>query len=111
MSFGSVKNAAGKFVKASTDGVYCGSCSRGEDDACGLSCLDHQCAGSNRLSDFELYLVADSSRIHRSSEGKALEGFPDWMLDHGESEAAGLGYAPLPKPVQDMVRKTFSQVQ
>ncbi len=33
------------------------------------------------------------------------------MLDHGESEAAGMGYAPLPKPVQEMVRKTITHDQ
>jgi phosphate transport system substrate-binding protein len=33
------------------------------------------------------------------------------MLDHGESEAAALTYAPLPKQVQDMVRKSIATVK
>jgi phosphate transport system substrate-binding protein len=33
------------------------------------------------------------------------------MLDHGESEATELTYAPLPKQVQVMVRKTIAQVK
>jgi phosphate transport system substrate-binding protein len=33
------------------------------------------------------------------------------MLDHGESEAAPMTYAPLPKQVQDMVRKSIANVK
>jgi phosphate transport system substrate-binding protein len=40
-----------------------------------------------------------------------MKGFLTWMLDHGESEATALSYAPLPKQVQDMVRKTVSQIK
>jgi phosphate transport system substrate-binding protein len=32
------------------------------------------------------------------------------MLDHGEGEAAGMTYAPLPKPVADRVRQTINQI-
>jgi phosphate transport system substrate-binding protein len=33
------------------------------------------------------------------------------MLDHGENEAASLSYAPLPKQVQDMVRKSVTTIK
>jgi phosphate transport system substrate-binding protein len=33
------------------------------------------------------------------------------MLDKGEAEASQMTYAPLPKPVQDMVRKTIVSVK
>jgi phosphate transport system substrate-binding protein len=32
------------------------------------------------------------------------------MLDHGEAEAAGMTYAPLPQQVQDKVRETIKSV-
>jgi phosphate transport system substrate-binding protein len=35
----------------------------------------------------------------------------NWMLDHGQSEAASLSYAPLPKQVQDMVRKSVATIK
>jgi phosphate transport system substrate-binding protein len=41
----------------------------------------------------------------------ALKDFVTWMLDHGEGEAAALSYAPLPKQVQDMIRKTVAQIK
>jgi phosphate transport system substrate-binding protein len=33
------------------------------------------------------------------------------MLDKGEAEASGMGYAALPKQVQDMERKTIAKIQ
>jgi len=33
------------------------------------------------------------------------------MLDHGESEASSLYYAPLPKSVSDKVRATVAQLK
>jgi phosphate transport system substrate-binding protein len=33
------------------------------------------------------------------------------MLDHGETEAAALTYASLPKQVQDMVRKSIATIK
>ena len=33
------------------------------------------------------------------AKGKVLNEFLHWMLEHGESEAEGLAYAPLPQPV------------
>jgi phosphate transport system substrate-binding protein len=46
-----------------------------------------------------------------ASKGAAVKGFLTWMLDKGESEASSMGYAPLPKQVVDMERKTIMKVQ
>jgi phosphate transport system substrate-binding protein len=39
-----------------------------------------------------------------------LHDFLQWMLDHGEAEAASMTYAPLPPAVVKMVRKTIASV-
>jgi phosphate transport system substrate-binding protein len=44
------------------------------------------------------------------AKGKILNDFLHWMLDHGESEAAGMTYAPLPAPVVARVRQTLNQI-
>ena len=44
------------------------------------------------------------------AKGKVMVDFLNWMLDHGESEAEGLDYAPLPKAVADKVRATIGQI-
>jgi phosphate transport system substrate-binding protein len=42
---------------------------------------------------------------------KTLVEFIGWVLDHGEAEAAALTYAPLPKQVSDMVRKSIATIK
>jgi phosphate transport system substrate-binding protein len=66
-------------------------------------------ATSYPISSFTWLLIPTHSAD--PAKGKALVDFLGWMLDHGQSEAATLTYAPLPKPVQDMVRKSITQIK
>jgi phosphate transport system substrate-binding protein len=111
MSFGSVKNASGKFVKASTDGVTAAAAAAAKTMPADyrVSITNAQGAASYPISSFTWLLVPTHSTD--ATKMKALKGFLNWMLDHGEGEASGLSYAPLPKQVQDMVRKTVAQIQ
>lgn len=110
MSFGLVKNAAGKFVKASTDGVTAAAAaSKAMPADYRVSITNAPGAASYPISSFTWLLVPTHSTD--AAKMKALTGFLTWMLDHGESEAASLSYAPLPKQVQDMVRKTVAQIK
>jgi phosphate transport system substrate-binding protein len=111
MAFGSVKNASGKFVKASTDGVTAAAAAAAKTMPADyrVSITNAQGATSYPISSFTWLLVPTHSSD--ATKVKALKGFLSWMLDHGEGEAAGLSYAPLPKQVQDMVRKTVAQIQ
>jgi phosphate transport system substrate-binding protein len=111
MSFGSVKNASGKFVKASTDGVTAAAAAAAKTMPADyrVSITNAQGAASYPISSFTWLLVPTHSSD--ATKMKALKGFLNWMLDHGEGEASGLSYAPLPKQVQDMVRKTVAQIQ
>ena len=61
------------------------------------------------ISSFTWILIPTQSRD--AAKTKALVGFMNWMLDHGQTEAASLSYAPLPKQVQDMVRKTVATIK
>ncbi len=45
------------------------------------------------------------------AKGAAVKDFLTWMLAHGESEAAGMDYAPLPAQVQAMVKKTIATIK
>ena len=111
MSFGSVKNASGKFVKASTDGVTAAAAAAAKTMPADyrVSITNAQGATSYPISSFTWLLIPTHSSD--ATKVKALKGFLSWMLEHGEGEAAGLSYAPLPKQVQDMVRKTVAQIQ
>ncbi|MCL1925731.1 MAG: phosphate ABC transporter substrate-binding protein PstS [Syntrophorhabdaceae bacterium] len=45
-----------------------------------------------------------------AAKGKALVQFLKWAITDGQSMGAALDYAPLPKPVTDMVDKTLRQI-
>ena len=111
MSYGSVKNAAGKFVKASTQGVTDAAAG-----AAGTMPADYRVSITNApgetsypISSFTWLLIPTHSTD--AAKGKALADFVSWMLEHGEAEASDMTYAPLPQPVQDMVRKSISTIQ
>jgi phosphate transport system substrate-binding protein len=111
MQFGSVKNAAGKFIQASTDGVTAAAAAAAKSMPADyrVSITNAPGAESYPISSFTWLLIPVQSTD--AAKGKALAGFLTWMLDKGESEASSMTYAPLPKPVQDMVRKTITSVK
>jgi phosphate transport system substrate-binding protein len=111
MSYGMVKNASGKFVKASTEGVTAAAAAAAKTMPADyrVSITNAPGADSYPISSFTWLLIP----IHSTdpAKAKALADFVGWMLDHGESEAAALTYAPLPKPVQEMVRKSIANIK
>ncbi len=111
MSYGSVKNASGKFVKASTDSVTAAAAGAAKNMPADyrISITNAPGADTYPISSFTWLLIPTHSTD--PNKAKALADFLGWMLDHGEAEAAALTYAPLPKPVQDMVRKTIATVK
>jgi phosphate transport system substrate-binding protein len=111
MQFGAVKNAAGRFLKASTEGVTAAAAAAAKTMPRDYRVSITNASGpdSYPISSFTWLLVPVHSQD--PAKAKALSEFLTWMLDKGESEAAGMTYAPLPKQVQDMVRQTIKQVK
>jgi phosphate transport system substrate-binding protein len=111
MSYGQVKNASGKFVKASTDSVTAAAAAAAKTMPADYRVSISNAPGADAypISSFTWLLIPTHSSD--SAKTKALTDFLGWMLDHGEAEAAPLTYAPLPKPVQDMVRKSIATIK
>jgi phosphate transport system substrate-binding protein len=111
MSYGTVKNASGKFVKASTDGVTAAAAAAAQTMPADyrVSITNAPGDASYPISSFTWLLIPVQSTD--PAKGKALADFLGWMLDHGEAEAGPMTYAPLPQPVQDMVRKSIGQIK
>jgi len=111
MSFGAVRNASGKFLKATTGGVTAAAAAAAKSMPADyrVSITNAPGAESYPISSFTWLLIP----VHSTdpAKAKALSEFLGWMLDHGEGEAAALTYAPLPKAVQDMVRKSIANVK
>ncbi len=111
MQFGLVKNAAGQFVKASPGGVTAAAAADAKSVPADyrVSITNAPGADSYPISSFTWLLIPVQSTD--PAKGKALADFLTWMLDKGESEAALMAYAPLPKPIQDRVRATIKQIR
>ncbi|HEV2645623.1 MAG TPA: phosphate ABC transporter substrate-binding protein PstS [Acidobacteriaceae bacterium] len=111
IQFGTVKNAAGKFVKASPEGATAAAAASAKTMPADyrVSITNAGGATSYPISSFTWLLIP----VHfaDASKGAAVKGFLTWMLDQGEGQASSMGYAPLPKQVVDMERKTILKVQ
>jgi phosphate transport system substrate-binding protein len=111
MAFGAVRNASGKFLKATTGGVTAAAAAAAKSMPADyrVSITNAPGADSYPISSFTWLLIP----VHSTdpAKAKALADFLGWMLDHGQGEAAAMTYAPLPKPVQDMVRKSIANVK
>jgi phosphate transport system substrate-binding protein len=111
MAYGAVKNSTGKFLKATTDGVTAAAAAAAKTMPADyrVSITNAPGATSYPISSFTWLLIP--AQAADQGKGKAISEFLVWMLDHGQSEAAAMNYAPLPKPVQDMVRKSITQLK
>ncbi len=110
MPFGAVRNSSGKFLKASTGGVTAAAANVAKTMPADfrVSITNAPGADSYPISSFTWLLIP--THAPDQAKTKALVGFLNWMLDHGEAEAAGMTYAPLPKPIQDSVRRAIGQI-
>jgi phosphate transport system substrate-binding protein len=110
ISFGSVKNPAGNFVKASIAGVT--------EAAASIKVLpaDYRVSITNApgataypISSFTWMLIPVKSTD--AAKGKVIKDMLSWIINSGESEVETLSYAPLPKGVADKVLKTVYSLQ
>jgi phosphate transport system substrate-binding protein len=110
MLYGVVKNAAGRWVKASTATVSAAAAGAAKSMPADyrVSITNAPGADSYPISSFTWLLIPEPSKD--AAKGKVLHDFLEWMLDHGEAEAASMTYAPLPPAVVKMVRKTIQTV-
>lgn len=110
MLYGLVKNADGRWIKASTDTVSAAAAGAAKSMPADyrVSITNAPGADSYPISSFTWLLIPDPSKD--AAKGKVIHDFLEWMLDHGEAEAAGMTYAPLPPAVIKMVRKTIATI-
>jgi phosphate transport system substrate-binding protein len=103
MSFGDVKNPAGKFVKASpaTVSAAAAGAAKNMPNDFRVSITNAPGAEAYPVSSFTWLLIPTKSQD--AKKGEILRDFLKWMIAKGESEATGLAYAPLPESVATKV--------
>ena len=111
IAFGTVKNASGKFLKASPEGVTAAAAAAAKNMPADyrVSITNAQGPNSYPISSFTWLLIP--KQFADPAKGAAVKDFLTWMLEKGESETTGMDYAPLPAQVQAMVRKTIATIK
>lgn len=111
MEYGAVKNAAGKYLQGSPEGVTAAAAAAAKTMPADyrVSITNAPGATSYPISSFTWLLIP--KQFPDPAKAAAVKGFLQWMLEHGESEASSMGYAPLPAQVQAMVKKTITTIK
>ena len=92
-----IKNADGQFVAGSTDGVTAAA----ETAAVAFPADFRQAPIINGKGATAYPIASYTYLLLYQDKGKTLVAFMYWALTDGQAEENALGYAPLPKPVQD----------
>jgi phosphate transport system substrate-binding protein len=110
IAYGSVKNAAGQFVKASLDSVTAAAASVKSMPAdFRVSITNAPGKDAYPISSFTWLLIPTASKD--PAKGKIIADFLSWMVDDGQKMTADLSYAPLPESVVAKVKETIKQVK
>jgi phosphate transport system substrate-binding protein len=110
IDYGSVKNAAGTFVKASLDSVTAAAASaKSMPSDFRVSITNAPGKDAYPISSFTWLLIPEKSK--ESAKGKILADFLTWMVDDGQKMTADLTYAPLPGNVAEKVKGAIKMVQ
>lgn len=110
MSFGTVQNAAGQFVKASLESTTAAAASVKEmPEDFRVSITNAPGKTAYPICSFTWLLVPvewkDATKL------KAFTAFLNWMVDQGQSMTQALDYAPLPKNVAAKVKARIKEIK
>jgi phosphate transport system substrate-binding protein len=110
MPYANVKNASGKFVKASFDSVTAAAAAAKDMPAdFRVSITNEMGPNVYPISSFTWLLVP--VEIKDAAKKKAITEFLGWMLTTGQKDCQGLSYAPLPKTVVDKEQKQIALIK
>jgi phosphate transport system substrate-binding protein len=110
MPYADVKNASGKFVKASfTSVTAAAAAAKDMPDDFRVSITNGMGADVYPISSFTWLLIP--SQIKDAAKKKALTDFLAWMLTTGQKDCEGLSYAQLPKAVVAKEQKQIAMIK
>jgi len=108
--YGSVRNAAGSFIKASLDSVTAAAASALKMPAdFRVSITNAPGKDAYPISSFTWLLIPAQSKD--AAKGKILADFLNWMIGDGQKMTSALAYAPLPENVVAKVKEAIKQVK
>jgi phosphate transport system substrate-binding protein len=110
MSYGSVQNSSGSFIKANLASVTAAASGAAQamPDDFRVSITNAPGKTAYPISSFTWLLIP--AKIDDAQKKRALTGFLHWMMTDGQKYCEGLAYAPLPKAVVAKEMKAISQI-
>ena len=110
IAYGSVRNSAGTFIKASLDSVTAAAASAPKMPAdFRVSITNAPGKDAYPISSFTWLLIPAQSKD--AAKGKILADFLNWMIADGQKMTSALAYAPLPENVVAKVKEAIKQVK
>ncbi len=111
VSFGTVQNAAGEFVKASVDAVTKAAAEAVKSMPADfrVSITNAPGAGVYPISSFTWLLFYENPKD--KGQAKTMVDFMKWALTDGQKYCADLGYAPLPEPVVKLEMAALAKIK
>ena len=106
-----LKNAAGKFVAGSTDGVTAaaeGAAAAFPADFRQAPIINGAGDGTYPIASYTYLLVYQEQTD--AIKGQTLVAFLYWALTDGQATEGGLGYAPLPAPIREKALTELHQI-
>src|ERR1700676_2096547 len=110
ITYGSVRNSAGAFVKATLESVTAAAASAPKmPDDFRVSITNAPGKDAYPISSFTWLLIPAQSKD--PAKGKILADFLNWMVTDGQKMTTELSYAPLPENVAAKVKEAIKQVK
>jgi phosphate transport system substrate-binding protein len=111
MAYGSIRNAAGAFVKADLETVTDAAAGAAQNMPADFRVSITNAPGPKAypISSFTWMLIP--SKIPDAGKAKTIKDFLKWMLTTGQQQAAAMSYAPLPKEVVAMELKQIDMIK
>jgi phosphate transport system substrate-binding protein len=111
MEYGSIKNAAGNFVKADVTTVTDAAAGAAKELPADFRVSITNAPGKNAypISTFTWLLIPDT--ISDATKKKAIKDFLAWMMTAAQADAPALSYAPLPKPIVAKEQKQIALIK
>src|ERR1700722_5867652 len=110
IGFGSVQNAAGRFIRATPAGIAAACAANNKNILAdfGVSLTNAEGKDSYPVVSFtRIYMAASGTDAMRS---QALTEFWNWALTEGQETAVSLGYTALPAGIAAKARETLNSV-
>jgi phosphate transport system substrate-binding protein len=109
ITYGSVKNSSGAFVKASLESTTAAAAGVQMPADYRVSITNSPAKNAYPIASFTWLLIPQQSKD--ANKGKILREFVEWMATSGQKMTEPLSYAPLPQEVAQKILATAKTIK